>query len=114
MQKNFRIPGEQMRDLTSLPGGCMITDRITVDGERTCYMARQFPMGEVDTGWAFFAGDEDDAYLADPGNLGLYALNTIANYAPDVIPLLEIPAPCAFERDPDTGEWKAVTPVFEA
>ena len=32
-------------------------------------------------------------------NAGIYALNTICNDDPDITPLLNTPAPCAFERD---------------
>ena len=34
-----------------------------------------------------------------PNNAGIYKLNTICNDDPDIIPLLNTPAPCAFERD---------------
>ncbi len=40
-------------------------------------------------------------------------MNTIANYDPDIIPFLDIEAPCAFERAP-SGEFIAVTPTSEA
>jgi len=33
----------------------------------------------------FFAGDENDEYVNDPDNIGLYSLNTIANYDKDII-----------------------------
>ena len=37
--------------------------------------------------------------MDDPNNAGIYKLNTICNDDPDIIPLLNTPAPCAFERD---------------
>ena len=37
--------------------------------------------------------------MDDPNNAGLYKLNTICNDDSDIIPLLNTPAPCAFERD---------------
>ena len=37
--------------------------------------------------------------MDDPNNAGIYKLNTICNDDPDIISLLNTPAPCAFERD---------------
>ena len=37
--------------------------------------------------------------MDDPNNAGIYGLNSICNDDPDIIPLLNTPAPCAFERD---------------
>ena len=37
--------------------------------------------------------------MDDPNNAGIYKLNTLCNDDPDIIPLLNTPAPCAFERD---------------
>ena len=37
--------------------------------------------------------------MDDPNNAGIYKLNTICNDDPDIIPLLNTPAPCAFARD---------------
>jgi hypothetical protein len=51
-----------------------------------------------DTGWRFFAGDESPEYINDLKNSGVYALNTIANYDLAIVPYLDTPAPCAFER----------------
>ena len=54
----------------------------------------------VDITWArFLSGLETDAYVDDLANVGLHDVNTIANYDPDVIPLLDAPAGSAFERD---------------
>ena len=41
----------------------------------------------------------------DPNNSAVFALNTIANYDPDILPLLDSPAGTAFFRDPETGEF---------
>ena len=45
------------------------------------------------------AGDESQEYMDDPANLELYDVNTIANYDPDITPLLDEPIGQAFERD---------------
>ena len=79
--------------------GCIATNRITVEGCKVGYCYREKPDGDWDSGWRFTAGDESEAYMDDPNNAGIYKLNTICNDDPDIIPLLNTPAPCAFERD---------------
>ena len=79
--------------------GCIATNRITVEGYKVGYCYREKPDGGWDSGWRFTAGDESDEYMDDPNNAGIYKLNTICNDDPDIIPLLNTPAPCAFERD---------------
>jgi hypothetical protein len=64
-------------------------------------MYREEPDSEFDSGWRFLSGLETDAYVDDLANVGLHDVNTIANYDPDVIPLLDAPAGSAFERDDD-------------
>ena len=54
-----------------------------------------------DSGWRFMAGDESDDYMADENNVGIYALNTVCNYDPAIIPLLHFPYGTAFYRDSD-------------
>lgn len=88
------------------PEGCLATDRITVDGCKVGYMYREQPdEGVPDSGWRFTAGDESDAYMEDAGNSGIYALNTICNYDPDILPLLHAPYGTAYLRD-ESGAFR--------
>lgn len=107
-RKPFRLSAEQIRPLAPGHGACFATDRITVDGEPVRYMYREAPDNDVDSGWRFLAGTEDQAYLDDPANIGLYDVNTIANYDPDIIPLLDAPEGSAFERRIEDGEFVPV------
>ena len=100
--RNYHVKAEDVKDL--LPDwegadGCIATNRITVEGRKVGYCYREEPDGGWDSGWRFTAGDESDEYMDDPNNAGIYKLNTICNDDPDIIPLLNTPAPCAFERD---------------
>ena len=100
--RNYHVKAEDVKDL--LPDwegadGCIATNRITVEGCKVGYCYREEPDGGWDSGWRFTAGDERDEYMDDPNNAGIYKLNTICNDDPDIIPLLNTPAPCAFERD---------------
>ncbi len=69
--------------------GCFVSNKITKDGFKVGYMYREVPdEGCQDSGWRFFAGNEDDEYVNNPDNIGIFALNTICNYDPDIIPYL--------------------------
>ena len=100
--RDYHVKAEDVKHL--LPDwegadGCIATNRITVEGYKVGYCYREKPDGGWDSGWRFTAGDESEAYMDDPNNAGIYKLNTICNDDPDIIPLLNTPAPCAFERD---------------
>lgn len=98
--KVFRLKAEQIRALALGRGGAIASDRIPVDGRPVGYMYRASPRNPQDSGWAFLAGDEDDAYMADATKHGIYDVNTIANYDPEIIPLLDAPIGSAFIRGP--------------
>jgi hypothetical protein len=61
-------------------------------------MYRTSPHNEFDSGWAFLAGDESDAYMEDENKHAIYDVNTIANYDREIIPLLHAPVGSAFIR----------------
>jgi hypothetical protein len=100
MKKTFKLSAEEIAPIATDFGGCMASDRITVDGCRVGYMYRESPVDPRDSGWRFLAGDEDDRYMADLSRHDVYDVNTIANYDPDILPFLRAPAGSAFERDP--------------
>ena len=101
MTKRYRLAPDQIRRLAPGHGSCLASDHITVEGRLVGFMYREEPDNEFDSGWRFLSGLETDAYVDNPGNVGLYDVNTIANYDPDVIPLLDAPPGSAFERDDD-------------
>ena len=105
-EKRFAIPREELKEIYQGDGpqGCIATDRIVVDGAPVGYCWREEPdSGDEawDSGWRFTAGDESDAYMDDPDRSGVYALNTICNYDPDVIPLLDSEPGTAWSRGED-------------
>jgi len=106
-EKSFKLAASEIRQLVPKMGGCFATDRITVDGMRVGFMYREDPDFPEDSGWRFCAGDESDAYMDDSDNHGIYDVNTIANYDPEIISLLESPAGASFVRDPATGRLVA-------
>lgn len=100
MSKNFRLKAAEIKPIAEGHGGCIATDRITVHGERVGYMVRDAPQDPADSGWSFFAGNESQEYLDDPSNSGVYDVNTIANYDPEIVRFLDSPIGARFVRWP--------------
>lgn len=79
--------------------GCIVSNKITVEGYKVGYMFRKEPLpNKPDSGWYFLKGDEDDAYMDEPSNHRVFAINTLCNYDPEVIPYLHAPIGSAFIR----------------
>ncbi len=73
-------------------------------------MYREKTDRDLDSGWRFMSGFESKEYMDNPDNHGVYDVNTIANYDPDVIPFLNSPVGSAFERRNGTGNF---VPVYD-
>jgi hypothetical protein len=100
MTKPFRLAASDIKAIAKGYGACIATDRITVDGEPVGYMYREEPSEPTDSGWVFMAGTESQEYMDDPGNSGVYDVNTIANYDPEIVQFLDSPAGSRFVRWP--------------
>lgn len=111
-QKALRLSAAELRPLLTGwdgPAGCLASDRIVVDGRPVGYCYRETPMeGVPDSGWRFLAGDEGQEYLEDPARCGIYHLNTICNYDPEIIPLLTAPGGSTYVRG-ENGRLMAMT-----
>ncbi|UVC08426.1 DUF2185 domain-containing protein [Rhizobium sp. TH2] len=92
-------PISEFVELPEWGGGCIATDRITVDGARVGYMYREEPIDELDTGWRFLAGDEDEEYMNDTAKHGVYRVETIFNYDPGILGYLHAPEGKRFELE---------------
>ena len=100
---NFYLSKEQIKEIyvSDGPQGCFATNRITVDGKKIGYMYREEPDLDSDfpdSGWRFFAGDEDEEYTENPDNINIFSLNTICNYDSAIIPYLDAPYGSRFVR----------------
>lgn len=103
--KNFLKDNAEVNEIITKPMGyALVTDRIVVDGLPIAYMYRQNPDNKQDSGWRFFAGDEDEKYLDTPDNIEIMNVNTIAHYDKSIIPFLESPYETAFGKD-ENGEF---------
>jgi len=99
MIKQFKISASEIKKLIDIKGSCIASDRITVDGRLVGYMYRESSTNVSDTGWRFFAGDEDASYTSNANNFGIYELNTICNYDNSIIPYLNRPKGTKLERE---------------
>ena len=108
--KKFKLRADQLKELVTSMGACVASDRILVDGQKVGYMYRTAPGSSqeyADSGWTFMAGDETQEYADTAENWALYDVNTVCNYDPEIIPLLNAPPRSAFARDPVTGQFVA-------
>ncbi len=96
-RKSFKLCADQIKPIAIGRGGCIATDMITVQGMKVGFMYRQQPREKWDSGWCFTAGIETQDFMDDPANHAIYDVNTIANYDPNIIPLLDAPIGAAFE-----------------
>lgn len=92
-ENNFLLKPKEIRQLIDWnePNGdaCIASNRITKDGFKVGYMIRKEPGDSLqDSGWWFYAGDEDEKYSNDTNNFNIFKLNTICNYDPDIIKYL--------------------------
>jgi hypothetical protein len=98
MNKKFRLAATDIKAIAKGHGSCIATDRITVDGDRVGYMYREEPSDPVDSGWVFMSGTESQEYMDDAANSGVYDVNTIANYDPEIVQFLDAPYGSRFAR----------------
>ena len=98
----FLIDKKDIKKLTEIKGGCLASNKITVDGQKVGYMYREIPSDQYpDTGWRFFAGDESEEYCNNPDNFNIFEINTICNYDPSIINYLDANYKTNFERQDD-------------
>ena len=106
--KRFKLGAEDIEPLAEGYGVCIATDMIMVDGRPVAFMYREAPDHDTDSGWRFLSGFETDGYMDDPENHGVYDVNTVANYDPDIIPFLDSAEGVAFEREGGSGPFRSV------
>ena len=108
MKKIYKLKAKDIQPLATGLGACIATDRITVDGKSVRYMYREQPDNDIDSGWRFLSGDENEEYMNNPNNHSVFDVNTIANADPSIIPYLHADAGMAFEKPPGNDQFMAV------
>jgi hypothetical protein len=105
MAKKFRLKAEDMKPLGRVVR-IVPDDRVRQAGG---FMYREkTPDNETDSGWRFLSGLEDQDYMDEADNHGVYDVNTIANYDPSIIELLDAAPGSVFERTPGTKNFRPV------
>ena len=95
---SFKLKPEDIKELISGMGYCYASNQITIEGMKVGYMYREIPETSMDSGWRFFSGTESQEEIDNPNNIGIYDVNTIANYDASIIPYLNAELDTAFER----------------
>jgi hypothetical protein len=108
MAKKFKLRAEDIKPLATGRGACFATDMIVVRGKPVGFMYREAPDNEQDSGWRFMSGLEDQDYMDDDANHGVYDVNTVANYDPTIVPLLDAAVGSVFERTPGARDFRPV------
>ncbi len=107
---------KNLKTLVKSEQGCFVSDRISIDGEKPCFVYREEPFKNFpDSGWRFFAGDESKEYMADRDKSNIFQLNVIANFDDSIIPLLDAEVNTAFIRkhDEDFIEFKTASDAMK-
>lgn len=92
----------QTNKLIETTSFCLVSNKIMLLNEKIDFMYREQPDSESDSGWRFLSDTEDEAYLADENNAGVYTLNTIAALDQAIIPYLDYPIGSELFRDAET------------
>lgn len=108
INKKFKLSAQEIIQLIEPMGGCIATDKITVEGELVDYMVREEPHTDIDSGWQFFSGTESQEYVDNPDNSAIYDVNTIANYDRAIIPYLHLPFGTQLERIKGTEKFQII------
>lgn len=79
-------------------GYVIVSNLIVQDKQKAGFLYRENPDNNLDSGWRIFSGEEDEAYIDDPDNFGIYDSKTVIEIDPSVEPILSSPYLTAFER----------------
>jgi hypothetical protein len=109
MMKQFKLAAGDIEPLVRGYGGCISSDMITVEGYPVRFMYRERPSNDIDSGWRFLSGFENDQYMSNPDNHAVYDVNTIANYDPSIIPLLDSPIGSVLEKSSGSERFVPVS-----
>ena len=101
----YKIKAKDIKQYVANYGGCLATKMITQKGLGVNYMYREKPDNDIDSGWRFFCGDEDQEYTDNPGNIGIYDIDTILEIDNSILPLLGSPSGTAFEREDENASF---------
>lgn len=109
MSKDYLLDESRMKKVATGHGLCVASDEVTIEGYPVGLMYREKPSKAGDSGWRFFSGCEEEAFLNNPKNHSELDVNVIANYDSSIVALLESPVGSVFEKGPDADAFVVVT-----
>ena len=102
-RKNY----EEIRNILKIMNlKALVSKKIAEEGWKVGFMERYEPHNEMDSGWAFFAGDEDVSYNTDVNNILLADVGYVCqSFDPDIFKYVGMPIGTKLIRtSPDTFE----------
>ena len=89
-------------------GGVIATKLIAEHQKPVMFMYCEKPVNEQDSGWRLFSGLEDQDYINDSNNSGIYHASTILKIDDSIADLLLQPIGAVFERQSPAQDWQPV------
>ena len=96
------------QDLVAPMGTCRVTKTITEEGLKVGYMYREEPDDNLDSGWRFLSGTENQKYVDNPGNSEILEINQVANLDHSIIPYIQLPFNTELERIEGSDEFHII------
>lgn len=107
MSKKGKISSEQAHRKKEL-GVCVASNKVMVDGMKIGYMYREETEDEMDSGWRFLSGTEDQEYIDDADNSGIYDLETLILQDPAIKQYIKLPIGSELERMEGTDRFRPI------
>jgi len=76
----------------------LVSKKITEEGWKVGYMVKNKPLNESDSGWHFFAGDEEESYLATADHIEVVSIASVCQLDADIVKYLDSPIGTSFIR----------------
>ena len=90
--------------------GYVFATKMLIENKRKVrFMYREEPTDSEDSGWRFFCGDEDQGYVDNPDNTGIYDIQTILSIDKSIQPYLQAATGTAFERENESDMFQMST-----
>lgn len=104
----YFLKPDEIQQLIDAIGYCFASHKIVKEGMKVGYMYREEPDDKNDSGWRFFSGTENQDYVDVPTNIGIFDVNTIANYDKAIIPYLSMDSGTELQRIADSDIFRKV------
>jgi hypothetical protein len=108
-----RMQAVEERYFGALAKCALVSRRVAGDGHPVCWLYREEPDNDHDSGWRVFAGDEDEDYLDDIDNCEVVPLRDLVDRDGVMEEVLRAPVFSAFERKGPDDPFEVVEGFFD-